>query len=435
MRVSTGVGQIEEGMSFFPNKAKTALLYNFDVDDATVKDHHRKWLDKNIVSLLKPCKDLRVQMKGAASRTGAQDYNWLLSERRVEAVQKYLVSKGVDPKQIDLTWVGEEEAILKGEKKGTENPKDRAVFVKLPVPSGSRSPRFERPFPLDQDGNFVPPNPSTGEEAQLYLPAEGFRRLLYVVNAEGMTLRSPAPHVAAVVSPETNRRAEEVLITSDRELIKIEGWLPGSTKILAYDFDNANVAVGMLQPHVLGRQVVDVAFYYVKDAKHSTKRKPGEEAALLKVVNEIFPDQANVTVTQNGPARQLDFTQDLGDVVSEKTIGDDWHVLTNRVLRRARINVFFVWDCDFAAGDPGDECGISSDWLWVILDDDPKHTEQDAGVTLAHEVGHCLGLHHNMDKTQSDLLMWGYYKFDRGRRLAANERGIANSAAGWRPVS
>src|SRR5262249_7665292 len=150
--------------------------------------------------------------------------------------------------------------------------------------------------------------------------------------------------IAGVVSPITNSRAEEVLITSNRELIRVEGWMPGDTNIWAFDLDNPEVDLDGLGVHVLGPKTIDIMFYYVKDgANHKTNRPWGDAGRLLKVANEILA-QANITVYPREPAMPLEFTQDLGKVVTYDTIGRDWHVLTDQVEKPARINVFFLWD-------------------------------------------------------------------------------------------
>jgi hypothetical protein len=240
------------------------------------------------------------------------------------------------------------------------------------------------------------------------------------------------PDIAAVVSPDTNRRAKEVLITSNRELIKVEGWMPGGTNIFAFNLDNPEEDLGGLDVHVLGPKTIDIMFYYVKDKNHKTNRPWGDEDKLLQVVNEIFPPQANVTVNKKEPGRMLlEFTQDLGKVVTHDTIGKDWHVLTDRVEKLgkpARINVFFIWDIDFP--DPGHEHAVTlyTPGQYLIVSDRTDKVVKNPGVTLAHEVGHCLGLDHNFDEA-TDLLMRGCYMPARGRRLKPLERNIANDKA------
>jgi hypothetical protein len=401
-----------------------------------VKNEHTDWLDANVVRLLRPCKDLRVSLSGSTDRRGNQDYNWRLSERRVEAVRNHLVTRGVDSGQIDIRWSGEENAIAKGEKDGTDNDEDRAVFLRIPVPSRRERVRFERPFPAPDDPYFIT-HDSFGGDPELYLPSAGFRRYLNVLNAEGMTLRSNDPFIAGVVSTITNTRAEEVLITSNRELIRVEGWMPGDTNIWAFDFDNPEVDLDGLDVHVLGPKTIDIVFYYVKDPTHRTTRPlPSAAAAaalldedrLLEVVNEIFQPQANITVFKREPGMPLKFTQDLGNTVTQATVGDDWHVLTDRVENPARINVFFIWDIDFP-GD-GHEHAISRvPGQYLILSDRTDSVVKNPGVTLAHEVGHCLGLPHNTHPS-SDLLMWKWHNPQgRGRRLEILERNIANDKA------
>ena len=63
MRKPTGPGKVKDNLSVPPKSRKmtTALLYNFDIDDATVKPEHEKWLQENAVKPL-------LAVPGCASR-------------------------------------------------------------------------------------------------------------------------------------------------------------------------------------------------------------------------------------------------------------------------------------------------------------------------------------------------------------------------------
>jgi hypothetical protein len=104
-------------------------LFNFDIDDATLKPKHQQWLDDNVVPFLGTA--TRIALFGTASRSGSDQYNQALSERRVKTVKDYLLRKGARPGTIVESAAGEQPAARAGERDGTEDPRFRAVEVAL----------------------------------------------------------------------------------------------------------------------------------------------------------------------------------------------------------------------------------------------------------------------------------------------------------------
>jgi hypothetical protein len=129
MRVDTGPGKVE--VTPVPSSCSTrgakALLFNFDIDDATLKRQHQQWLDENVVPLLGP--DSRIALNATASRSGSDQYNQQLSQRRLKTVKDYLLGKGALPSQITESAKGEQPAKQAGQKDGTEDARFRAVEV------------------------------------------------------------------------------------------------------------------------------------------------------------------------------------------------------------------------------------------------------------------------------------------------------------------
>ncbi len=72
---------------------------------------------------------LSVDLEGYADPVGTYDYNVVLSQRRVEAVRRYLVEKGIDLPRIHLVGLG---PIVD---KGLPNETKRRVTVRLLVAS------------------------------------------------------------------------------------------------------------------------------------------------------------------------------------------------------------------------------------------------------------------------------------------------------------
>jgi OmpA-OmpF porin, OOP family len=67
-------------------------------------------------------------LTGRADRTGGDDYNLALSQRRVDAVRDALVAQGVSAERIDTKWVGERELPVPTAN-GVKEPRNRVVDV------------------------------------------------------------------------------------------------------------------------------------------------------------------------------------------------------------------------------------------------------------------------------------------------------------------
>lgn len=83
-----------------PPKAMPAPTYivegvNFDTDQATLKPAAMAQLDE-VATALQGYPDVRYEIRGHTDSVGDANYNQGLSERRAMAVQKYLISKGVN---------------------------------------------------------------------------------------------------------------------------------------------------------------------------------------------------------------------------------------------------------------------------------------------------------------------------------------------------
>lgn len=110
------------------NKRNTVetIHLQFGFDRADLSDAAQTAL-LAIVKELKDNPNLTVELQGYADPTGARDYNVTLSQRRVEAVRRYLVDKGAELPRINSIGLG---AIYD---KGEDNAKKRRVTLKLMV--------------------------------------------------------------------------------------------------------------------------------------------------------------------------------------------------------------------------------------------------------------------------------------------------------------
>ena len=135
----------------------------FDFDKATLKPEGRKKLDE-FADAIRGTQYDAISIAGHTDRAGSVDYNQRLSERRAQAVRKYLETKGVDAKKMT--------AIGKGKAETTINP------------PACREPRMTR--------------------AQIYACLQPDRRVVIDVSGTkdpGVPAAPPAPKAAAPATP------------------------------------------------------------------------------------------------------------------------------------------------------------------------------------------------------------------------------------------
>lgn len=82
----------------------------FDFDKAELKPSAEDVL-RETVKTLKDNPDLRVVVEGHTDSVGSEQYNERLSERRAEAVKRYLVRQGIDSSHITTRGYGESRPI------------------------------------------------------------------------------------------------------------------------------------------------------------------------------------------------------------------------------------------------------------------------------------------------------------------------------------
>ena len=95
-----------------PTLRYDAVYFAFDsyaLDSAALRT-----LQRFTTTLLQDRK-ARVRITGHADRYGTDDYNFKLSEDRVNAVHTMLQTLGIDPSRIDKEWVGESERVWQGQ--------------------------------------------------------------------------------------------------------------------------------------------------------------------------------------------------------------------------------------------------------------------------------------------------------------------------------
>lgn len=104
------------------------VQFGFDRSDLTES------AKAQLVALTKKLREsakLTVNLEGYADSVGTRDYNLHLSQKRVEAVRRYLVERGVEPARIRSVGLGP----LTDRGTPTEQTKNRRVTVRLLAPA------------------------------------------------------------------------------------------------------------------------------------------------------------------------------------------------------------------------------------------------------------------------------------------------------------
>jgi hypothetical protein len=156
-----------------------ALLYNFDIDSATLKVEHNQWLEKNVKQFR--TRNMIALIVGLASRTGPNQWNMDLSRRRAFNVSSriYLFDPASLLTETKVAF-GEEAARIAGLKDRVEDERWRAVFIN--IHDRSRIPPPPKPKPVkrvqrrtyvklrisDKPGKYVPLDPADKRAEQVF---------------------------------------------------------------------------------------------------------------------------------------------------------------------------------------------------------------------------------------------------------------------------
>ncbi|HEY0138392.1 MAG TPA: OmpA family protein [Nannocystis sp.] len=101
----------------------------FDFNKDTIRKTSAPTLDA-AAKIFQEFPDLRVEITGHADDLGSREYNIQLSERRAEAVKRYLVGKGVAAERIETRGVGPD-APIDNNKSETGRAKNRRIEFKI----------------------------------------------------------------------------------------------------------------------------------------------------------------------------------------------------------------------------------------------------------------------------------------------------------------
>jgi outer membrane protein OmpA-like peptidoglycan-associated protein len=151
--VETKVGEVGEQARQAQTKADSAFNRADEVDSRVTRlwtNRHKRQLVETVhvqfafdkadltdgaqTALLAILKELKanpaltVELEGYTDQSGPRDYNVVLSQRRVEAVRRYLVEQGAELPRVNSIGLGPTNAA-----KGEEAAKQRRVTVKLMI--------------------------------------------------------------------------------------------------------------------------------------------------------------------------------------------------------------------------------------------------------------------------------------------------------------
>jgi outer membrane protein OmpA-like peptidoglycan-associated protein len=100
---------------------------HFDFDRSEIKPEFEPILD-DAAQILRKHPDLRVRITGHADAIGTLEYNKRLSERRANAVKRYLMARGIPAHRLETLGMGELEPIAPNTTmEGKDDPAGRAL--------------------------------------------------------------------------------------------------------------------------------------------------------------------------------------------------------------------------------------------------------------------------------------------------------------------
>ncbi|MBI2877372.1 MAG: peptidoglycan-associated lipoprotein Pal [Candidatus Tectomicrobia bacterium] len=126
----TAEGQRPRGEEGEAAAAEALRDIHFDLDKYEIRPDSRSILERNAL-WIQAHSQARVQIEGHADERGTVEYNLALGERRAKKVRDYLISLGVDPKQLSTVSFGEERPLDPGHTEEAWAKNRRAHFVLL----------------------------------------------------------------------------------------------------------------------------------------------------------------------------------------------------------------------------------------------------------------------------------------------------------------
>lgn len=127
---SAGKGAIEKDIVLTPRGQSIRLEHLiFETGKSTIDPSSFDELDE-IAAMLKETPEIVIQLEGHTDNVGNADANMKLSQARVDAVKKFLVSKKVDKNQVKTKAFGGTQPVAKG-KTPEDREKNRRVEMRV----------------------------------------------------------------------------------------------------------------------------------------------------------------------------------------------------------------------------------------------------------------------------------------------------------------
>lgn len=103
------------------------IFFDFDKDNLT----EASWVElRNLFEVMQKYPESLVELSGHTDSYGSDEYNIDLSERRVESAKSGLLSLGIDPKRIKISWQGESK-IFASNRTSQGRAMNRRVSIKV----------------------------------------------------------------------------------------------------------------------------------------------------------------------------------------------------------------------------------------------------------------------------------------------------------------
>lgn len=247
----------------------------------------------------------------------------------------------------------------------------------------------------------------TGATPRWQMVPVGGYRWVALKDGAGLTVTSSNP---AVVTVTEIRRAdmpsvEAVTLDPTDRIFRLHGASKGNAHIFAR---RGTTTVTELEVDTKNKLTKRVSFHFVRDeAGHATNRSDAAATEWANGMNYIYKFQANIEVLRR-LVRWVTVPGDLGTSVdttsySTTSAADEWNRVVAMTDPGADFNIFLVRRFELTdtaaeedAAQEGANCIFEDDAGWQIAE------------TMAHELGHRLGLPDQYDNARKRELMYGY---------------------------